>query len=50
MFDDNSWLLTAVKDFHREKGFSNETPAPTESMNMEIRVVGTSNQPIKRGS
>ena len=33
-----------------EKGHPNETPALTKSMNMEIWVVGTSNQLFIRGS
>ena len=32
------------QDTHRKKTLSNETPALTNSMNMEIWVVGTSNQ------
>ena len=32
------------KDTHREKAASNKTPALTESMNMDIWVVGISNQ------
>ena len=35
---------TGVKDTHSEKGLSNETPTLTKSMNVEIWVVGTSNQ------
>ena len=38
------------KDTHREKAPSNKTPALTKSMNMDIWVVGTSNQLFKRGS
>ena len=33
-----------IKDTHREKVPSNKTPALTESMNMDIWVVGTLNQ------
>ena len=32
-----------MKDTHREKAPSNKTPALSESMNMDIWVVGTSN-------
>ena len=39
-----------IKDTHREKAPSNKTPALTQSMTVEIRVVGTSNQLFKRGS
>ena len=43
-------LLFLPKDNHREKGASNKTPALTESMNMNIQVVGTLNQLLTRGS
>ena len=33
-----------IKDTHSEKALSNETPALTESVNMDIWVVGTFNQ------
>ena len=33
-----------IKDIHRENAPSNKTPAFTKSMNMDIWVVGTSNQ------
>ena len=33
-----------LKGMHREKAPTNETPALTESMNMGIWVVGTSNE------
>ena len=33
-----------IKDTHSEKALSNETPALTESMNMDIWVVGKFNQ------
>ena len=33
-----------------QKGASNKTPALTESMNMDIQVVGTLNQLLTRGS
>ena len=39
-----------LKDTHREKAFSNKTPALTESMNMDIWVVGNSNQLSKTDS
>ena len=39
-----------VKDIHREKPPSDETPAPAESMEMGIRVVDTSNQLFMGGS
>ena len=32
-----------MKDTHREKAPSNKTPALSESMNMDIWVVGASN-------
>ena len=35
---------------HREKAPSNKTQAPTKSMNMDIRVVGTSSQLFIGGS
>ena len=37
-----------MKDRHRQKAPSNKTPALSESMNMDIWVVGTSNQLYKR--
>ena len=39
-----------VNDTHREKTSSDKTPELTKSMNMEIWVVGPSNQPVIRGS
>ena len=39
-----------IKDPRREKAPSNETPALTKSRNMDIKVVGTSNQLFIRGS
>ena len=39
-----------VKDTHREKAPANKTPALTESSNMGIWVVRTSNQLFIRGS
>ena len=38
----------AITDTHREKAYSNRTPALTKSMNMDIWVVGRSNQPFLR--
>ena len=38
------------KDTHMEKAASNKTPALTKSTNMEIWVVGTSNQLFIRRS
>ena len=38
------------KDTHREKALSNKTPVLTNSTNMGIWVIGTSNQPFIRGS
>ena len=43
-------LLTLIKDTHREKAPSNETPALTESRNMGICIVDTPNQLFIRGS
>ena len=39
-----------IEDAHREKTISNKTPALIKSMNMDIRVAGTSNQLFRRGS
>ena len=39
-----------IKDIHREKAPSNETPAFTKSTNMDIWIVGTTNQLFIRGS
>ena len=38
------------KDTHREKAVKNQTPALTKSTNMDIWVVGTTNQLFIRGS
>ena len=38
------------KDTHKEISLSNKTPALTKNMNMNIWVVGTSNQLFVRGS
>ena len=43
-------VLNMLKDTHREKAPSNKTPALTRSWNMDIWVVGTSNQLFLRGS
>ena len=40
----------SVKDTYREKTSSDETPALTNNMNMEICVVATFNQLFIRGS
>ena len=40
----------SFKDTHREKAPSTKTPALSESMNMNIWVVGTSNQLFIAGS
>ena len=42
--------LIIIKDTHREKASSNKTPSRSKSMNMDIWVVGTSNQVFIRGS
>ena len=39
-----------IKDTHREKALSNNTPALTKSMNMGIWIFGISNQLFIRGS
>ena len=39
-----------LKNTHKEKALSNKTQALTKSMNMNIWVVGKSNQLFKRGS
>ena len=38
------FVLVDLKDTHREKPPSNKIPVLTKSMNMDIWVVGTSNQ------
>ena len=43
-------LCKPFKDTHREKAPSNKTGTLTKSMNMDICVVGTSNQTFIRGS
>ena len=43
-------ITSHLKDTHREKARSNKTPALTESTNMDIWVVGTSNQIFIRSS
>ena len=42
--------LNKIKDTHREKAASNKTPVRTKNMNMDIWIVGTSNQHFRRGS
>ena len=42
--------LRLLKDTHREKAPSNKTPALSKSMDMDIRVVGTSTQLFITGS
>ena len=37
------FVCVLFKDTHREKTLSNETPALTKGMNIDISVVGTSN-------
>ena len=44
------WVGFCLKDTHREKAPSNKTPALYKSMNMDIWVVGTSNQLFIRDS
>ena len=39
-----------IKDIHREKAPANKNPALTKSINMDIRVVVTSNQLFLKGS
>ena len=43
-------IFAYFKDTHKEKAPSNKTPALTKSMNLNIWVVGTSNQLFMRGS
>ena len=44
------WVGFCLKDTHRVKALSNKTPTLTESMNMDIWVVGTLNKLFIRGS
>ena len=44
------FLKTLMEDTNSEKAPSNKTPALAKSMNMDICVVGTSNQLFARGS
>ena len=46
----NGCSRISFKDAHREEAPSNKTPALSESMNMDIWVVGTSNQLFVTGS
>ena len=39
-----------IKDTHKEKAPLKKTSALTKTMNMDIWVVGTSNQPFIKGS
>ena len=43
-------FVKCFKDTQREKASSNKTPVLTESMNMGIRDIGTSNQFFIKGS
>ena len=45
-----SKLLYQLEDTYREKASLNKTPALSKSMNIDIWVVGTSNQLFIRGS
>ena len=45
-----SSLFSFLKDTHREKAPSNKTPTLSKNMNIDIWVVGTSNQLFIRGS
>ena len=47
---DNKLYKSRLKDTHREKALSNETAAHTKSTNMDIWIVGTTNQLFIRGS
>ena len=49
-FDGLTDIPKDVKDTHREKALSSKTTAPTKSINMDIWVVGTSNQLFVTGS
>ena len=42
--------LWSLKDTHREKALSNETPALTKSTNKSICLIGTTNQLFIRDS
>ena len=46
----NGYSRISFKDTQREKAPSNKTPAFSKSINMDIRVVGTSNQFFITGS
>ena len=43
-------LTNWIEGTHREEAPSNKTPALTKSMNIDLYVVGTSNQLLIRGS
>ena len=42
--------MNIIKDTHREKAPWNKTPAFTKSLNVDVCVVGSSNQHFIRGS
>ena len=44
------YLISDLKDTHREKALSNKTPALRKSTNMGVWAVGTLNQLFIRGS
>ena len=46
----NKYCKRCFKNTHRENAPSNKTPALTNSMNMDIWIVGISNQHFVRGS
>ena len=46
----NGYRRISFKDTHREEAPSNKTPALSESINMDIWVVGTSDQVFTTGS
>ena len=46
----NNFKMNIIKDTHREKAPWNKTPAFTKSLNVDVRVVGSSNQHFIRGS
>ena len=48
--DFHKLTFIVLKDTHRGKALSNKTPTIPKSMNIDIWVVDTSNQPFVRGS
>ena len=48
--DFHKLTFAVLKDTHREKALSNKTPTLPKSVNIDIWVVDTSNQPFVRGS